>query len=70
MIKRFKYNKLRGRIVEIYGSQSAFATALGLSENSLSKKMNGKSGFRQRDMELWCELLKIPLEEAGIYFFK
>lgn len=34
----YTYNKLRGRIVEIYGTQGKFAEKLGVSKNSVSKK--------------------------------
>ena len=58
----YKYNKLRGRIVEKYGSQERFAEAIGLSKNSLSKKMNGRTGFSQSDMMLWGKLLSISTD--------
>lgn len=66
----FGYAKLRGKIVEKYGSQYKFAEALKISENSLSKKLTGKTQFRQGDIQTWCRLLDIPVEKAGLYFFK
>lgn len=65
----YKYGKLRGRIIERYGSLSNFATAIGLSMTSLSKKMTGKAGFSQGDIETWSGLLGIEKSEYGIYFF-
>lgn len=65
----YEYRKLRGRIIEVFGTMAAFAKALELSENSLSKKMNGKTQFNQKDMVKWCDLLKIPIFSAGEYFF-
>ena len=65
----YKYNKLRGRIIEKYGSQSEFAKAIGLSETSVSNKMQCKSAFDQRDIVKWCEALDIPIEQNGEYFF-
>lgn len=67
---KFQYAKLRGRIVEMFGSHSKFAKALKISENSLSKKLNGKTQFKQGDIQTWCNLLEIPITEAGLYFFK
>lgn len=64
------YHKLRGRIVELYGTAGAFAEAIGLSKNSVSMKLNGKKGFSQSDIILWCEKLSIQIEEIGEYFFK
>lgn len=65
----FVYNKLRGRIVELFGTQEKFAEAIGLSNVSVSKKMTGQTQFSQSDIVLWCDKLDIPLEEAGTYFF-
>ena len=65
----YTYNKLRGRIVEKYGTQEEFARKLGISKNSLSKKMNGKSGFSQADVNKWSDLLSINTDEIGLYFF-
>lgn len=66
---KFTYRKLRGKIVEVFGTNYRFAEALDISENSLSKKLNGKTNFNQSDIIEWCSLLNIPIEEAGIYFF-
>ena len=65
----YKYDKLRGRIVEKYGSQERFAEIIGISPNSMSKKMNGKTGFSQRDIVKWSELLGIKKAEYSEYFF-
>ncbi len=65
----YKYDRLRGRIVEMYGSQEEFAKVIGISSNSMSKKMNGKTGFSQKDIIKWSELLDISKSEYGEYFF-
>lgn len=65
----YKYRKLRGRIVEKYGSQEKFSKVLGLSKTSLSLKLNGKTGFSQADMIKWSQLLDIDISECGEYFF-
>lgn len=65
----FKYLKLRARIKEKFGTEGNFAEALGISQNSLSRKFNDKIQFSSNDIRTWCELLEIPIEEAGIYFF-
>lgn len=66
----YKYKKLRGRIVEKYGTQEKFARAIGISETALSKKMQCKTGISQSDICLWSKLLNIRPEEYGEYFFK
>lgn len=66
---RYAYDKLRGRIIERFKTQERFAQSLGISKNSLSLKMNGKTGFSQDDVKKWCDLLDIKTEEIGEYFF-
>lgn len=63
------YAKLRGRIVEKFGSQSAFAAKLEWREALLSAKLNNKSKWEFSDVMKVCELLEIPVNEAHIYFF-
>lgn len=63
------YAKLRGRIVEKYGTQAAFAAALGWREALLSTKLNGKSEWSFAEVMTTCQLLEIPLSEAHLYFF-
>lgn len=68
-MKSYEYRKLKGRIVEKYGTMGAFAEALGLSKQSLSLKMTGKVGLSQEDIEQWSELLDIQQEDYGIFYF-
>lgn len=63
------YSKLRGRIVEKFGSQAAFAAVLGWREALLSAKLNNKSKWEFSEVMKVCELLEIPLSEAHLYFF-
>jgi len=63
------YSKLRGRIVEKFGSMRAFSTALGTQVQQVSRKINSDVGFTKEDIFRWCELLDIQTEEIGIYFF-
>ena len=65
----YTYDKLRGKIIEKYGSQEKNAEVLGISTNSLSKKMTGKTGFSQKDIVEWTRLLDIDKSEYGQYFF-
>lgn len=65
----YGYRKLRGRIIEKYGTMAAFAEEIGISQNSLSKKMTGKTGFSQEDIERWSLLLDIQPNEYGPFYF-
>ena len=69
MKKVFDYSKLRGRIVEKYGSQRQFADAAGVSEQTITSKMNGRVAISQEDVVNWSELLDIEANDIGVYFF-
>lgn len=66
---KFNYNKLRGRIIEKFGSLISFSEHLDISYEALSKKMNNLIAFSQKEILRWCELLDIPPEEIASYFF-
>ena len=65
----FNYAKLRGRIKEIFDTESTFAKNLGISQTSLSQKLNNKVEFSQKEIEKAIELLHISKEEIPVYFF-
>lgn len=65
----YAYNKLKGRITEVFGTQAAFAKAVGLSKNSVSKKLAGKTEFSQSDVERWAKILRIERCEYGEFFY-
>lgn len=66
----YTYSKLKGRIIELYGTQRNFAKKLGISQNSLSKKLTCKTEFSQKDIIKWSNLLGINKDEYGEYFFE
>lgn len=63
------YAKLRGKIREVFGTQEAFATAMGMSTVTLSQRLNGISEWKTSEIVKACELLGIPLEQNSLYFF-
>ena len=65
----FDYSKLKGRIVEILGSQSKLAEMMGISDNALSRKLNNFTRFSDTDIMKIIEILKINVEDIGIYFY-
>lgn len=69
MSVKYEYRKLRGRIVEKYGSISAFSELVDISRVSVSNKITGKIGFTQDDIEKWAKLLDIDPDDYGSYFF-
>lgn len=67
----FDYRKLRGRIVEKFGSVKAFAEAYGISLNSMSRKLNGKTTITTADIVKMSapDFLDIASNEVHEYFF-
>lgn len=65
----FNYNKLNGRIVEIYGHRYKFAEAMGWSERTLSLKMNGNRAWKQTDISKAICLLHLKQADIADYFF-
>lgn len=63
------YSKLRGKITEIFGTQEAFAEAIGMNKATISAKLNGRTDWTRIEMEQACSLLMIPLAEMHFYFF-
>lgn len=63
------YQKLRGKIKEVYGKQEHFANAMNMDLSSLSAKLNNKTPWKREEIEKACELLGIPIEEVHLYFF-
>ena len=65
----FIYNKLKGKIVETYGSQSMFAKILGVKVQVVNAKLGNRIRFTQDDIIKWSNLLGIDSAEIGSYFF-
>ena len=63
------YRKLRGQIVEVYGTMSSFAKEMGYSERTISLKINGKVDFSQSDIVKMVSLLGLRDKDIPIYFF-
>ena len=68
--KVFDYSKLRGKIVEVFGSQSAFAKMMEWSERTLSLKLTSKRWWKQPEICKAAKLLGISSEDIPAYFFK
>lgn len=68
-MQKFNYSKLRGRIVEVYGTLLEFSAAMDIANNTICKKMNGKAHWTQPEIVKACGLLGIDLNEVTAYFF-
>lgn len=66
---KYNYNKLRGLIREFFGSQKAYADALGISLTTLNSRLNGDTYFDQREMEISAEAFHLDANGLNQVFF-
>ena len=65
----YDYSKLKGRIVEKYGTQKAFAELMGWSMRTMSLKINNIRFWSQPEISKAVQLLDIMVTEVPDYFF-
>lgn len=65
---QFNFNRLRGRIVEKFGSCDRFAAAMGRSKVWVSSRLNNTVAWRGPEIREAAELLDIPAEEIPSFF--
>ncbi len=66
---RYDYRKLNGKIVEVCGTQAVFAKKIGLSERSVSLKLNNKVAFKQDEIQASLAALQLEPSDVSTYFF-
>lgn len=66
---KYDYSKLRGKIVEKYKTISQFAKEIGISERTLSLKLNNQRQFKQSEIEQCRKSLGLKDSEIQTYFF-
>ena len=64
-----KFGRLREAIKQKYRTLADFAAAMGMDVSTLSGKLNGRTGWKQAEIERACHLLDISIEKVGEYFF-
>lgn len=65
----YNYNKLNGKIAEVFGTQIKFAEAMDLSERTISLKLNNLVSWKQTEITKAIDILEIPTSEIQDYFF-
>lgn len=67
---KYNFDKLKGKIKEIFDTQNEFANAMGMAPNTLSCKLNNQSEFSSNEISRAIDLLHIEsAEEAWNIFF-
>lgn len=64
-----KFGRLREKIKIVFGTQKAFADAMGLNVATLNSKLNGKAIWTLPEIEKACALLDISNDDMIAYFF-
>ena len=64
------YKKLKEKIKTWYGSEAAFARALGVHRATVSYHFGKKRPFSGQTIKKWAEALAIGPDEIGEYFFE
>ena len=63
------YGRLREEIKKKFKTIAQFSIAMGMDVSTLSGKLNGKTGWKQEEIERSCMLLDIPIDKVAEYFF-
>lgn len=66
---KYNYSKLRGRIVEKFGTLRVFSENMGWSERTNGLKLNSSVEWSQSEIIKACVLLDINKEHMQAYFF-
>jgi len=67
--RRKQFLKIKARLVEKGLKQSDLAKCLGISVQSLNRKLNGVSDFRLSELEEIAKALDIDEHQYNEYFF-
>ena len=67
---RYKTEKLQTRIVEKFGTQKAFADAVGMDKSTLSRYLSEGKDWKGSLLIKAVEVLEIPTSEIDSYFFE
>ena len=65
----YQTDKLEARIVEKFGTQKAFAQAIGVSRSAVCRYLKDGRDWRGSSLMKAIKALEIPTDEIDSYFF-
>lgn len=65
----FNYDKLKGRIAEKFGTRKAFASAICISEKTISERLSNKKYWGQPEIMEAVQVLGLEESDIKAYFF-
>ena len=65
----YQTDKLEARIVEKFGTQKAFAQAIGVSRSAVCRYLKDGRDWRGSSLTKAIRVLEIPNDEIDSYFF-
>lgn len=65
----YDYSKLKGRIIEVCGTQVEFAKLMGLSVRTISHKMKQNRWWKTNEINKALEILNLTIDDVQTYFF-
>ncbi len=65
----YNYSKLLGAMREKGITQDKLAKNIGLSANSLTSKLKGRSQFKVSEAQKIMKILSLPENDVALYFF-
>jgi len=66
----YKTDRLQARIIEVFGTQTAFAEAIGMDKTTLSKILREGRDWRGSMLMKAVVALNIPKDDIDAYFFE
>jgi hypothetical protein len=65
----YDYSKLKGKIIEKYGTITNYSKAINMNYYSLISKLSNKHYFTQNEIKIQSTLLGFKDDEIGSYFY-
>lgn len=66
---QFDYGKLKGKYIEVLGSQEAYAKAIDIDRTSLNKRLTNQLPFKSSEILASVNVLNIEKKDIPEYFF-